>query len=216
MTILVVIAAPRVARAEQPVVPPPPAVERARAQAAMEAYFDGEIRGGYVLAGMGLAGLVAGGLLYRQGGSVARGASYPLLGLGLLHLAAGIYIGIASSRRIDKFTKEIEQDPEAFVARERTRMTGVSRTFTGLKIAEVVLIAGGLAGAGFGWRTDRPRLQGAGLALALEAGMTLGFDIVAARRAHRYQDALAQTSMAASVDPETGETRASILYAGSF
>lgn len=203
MVVLAVVAAPSAARAEEP-------------QAAMETYFRGEIRGGYVLAGMGLAGLVAGGLLYRHGTPLARGASYPLLGLGALHLAAGIYVGIASSRRIDTFDAEIDADPAAWVARERERMAGVSRTFTGLKIAEVVLIAGGLGAAGYAWRTGRPRLQGAGLALALEAGLTLGFDIVAAQRAHRYRDALAGTDVAASYDPATGETHATIGYAGTF
>jgi hypothetical protein len=205
MFVVAVLALPSLAYADQ-----------RETQAAMQEYFDGEKRGGYVLIGMGVAGLVAGGLLYRHGSPTARGASYPLLGVGFLHLAAGIYINIASNRRIDTFTHQIEDDHAGFVAAERTRMDGVARSFTGLKVAEVVLLVGGLATAGYAWRTDRPRLTGAGLALALEATMTLGFDVVAARRADRYRDALARTSLSASIDPASGATEASLRYAGTF
>jgi hypothetical protein len=205
---VVLLAAPAAARADEP--------DRARAQAAMEDYFAGEERGGYLLVGMGVAGLIAGGWLYRTGTPVARGASYPLLGVGAIHLAAGIFVNVASARRVEKFTQQIETDPSGFVAGERTRMKGVSRQFTALEITEVVLIAGGLGAAAFGWRTDRPRWQGAGLTLALEAACTLGFDVVAARRAHDYRVALDGTTVAASVDPDTGATTAMVGYAGRF
>ncbi len=213
--LLILLAAPALARADEPAAAAP-AVDQPRAQAAMAAYFEGEIHGGYALIGMGVAGLLAGGFLYRHGAPTARGASYPLLGIGLVHLVAGAYVGIASSRRIDTFTTQIASEPSAFVARERPRMTGVSTTLTALKIAEVVLIAGGLSAAAVGWRTDRPRLRGAGLALALEAAATLGFDVVAAQRATRYRTALAQTEVAVWVEPDTGVATATVMYAGRF
>lgn len=186
------------------------------AQAAMQTYFDGEIRGGYVLAGMGVAGLAAGGFLYRNGSLTARGASYPLLGLGLAHLAAGVYVGLASGQRIDQFSEQIAADAPAFVAREEPRMKGVSRTFTALKLVEVAVIAGGLGAAAYGARSDRPRLKGAGLALAVEAALTLGFDVVAARRASTYRDALAATHVAIGHDAEAGATVATLAYGARF
>jgi hypothetical protein len=79
-------------------------------------------------------------------------------------------------------------------------MKGVSTQLTVLKIVEVVLIAGGLTMAGIGHRTDRPWLKGAGLALAAEMGLTLGFDVFAAQRADRYRDELAAVDVQASVD----------------
>jgi hypothetical protein len=175
--------------------------DRARTQTAMDDYFAGEQRGGFTLVGFGAAGLVAGGLMVRSSNPTLKGASYPLLGVGVLHLAAGIFVYASSARRVDMFTDLIAKDPSAFVAAERPRMRGVSTQFTVLKIVEVVLIAGGLTMAGIGHRTDRPRLKGAGLAIAAEMGLTLGFDIVAARRAHTYRDELAAVDVQASVDP---------------
>jgi hypothetical protein len=192
--------------------------DAAGAKEAMHEYFDGEIRGGYILMGMGAAGLVAGGLFYRQGSSspTARGAAYPLLGVGVLHVAAGIFVTVASYKRVDKFDAEIDQDHAAWVSREAKRMEGVSTQFTALKIAELVIATGGLTMAGIGWRTDRPRLKGAGLALAAEMMLTFGFDIFAARRAHEYRDQLAQVGVAPMVDPVSRAPAYVLTYGGRF
>ncbi|MGE0402407.1 MAG: hypothetical protein AB7T06_37240, partial [Kofleriaceae bacterium] len=183
LVVILVLVAPSIAFADEPRPPSP--------QSAMENYFAGEKTGGYILIGMGAAGLATGGLLLRQSSATMRGASYPLLGIGLLHVAAGIYINIASNGRIEDFTAEIDKDPSAFVAAESKRMRGVSTQFTVLKVVECVLIAGGLTMVAVGHKTDRPRLKGAGLALAIEMGATLAFDVTAAARAHEYRDALA-------------------------
>lgn len=198
---LVAVAAPAAFADEAPAAAPrlPPAPNPS-VKAAMEDYFAGEKLGGYILGGLGVAGLASGALLYRSSSLRARGASYTLLSVGLLHLAAGIYVYVASDGRIDKFGAEIDRDASAFVAAERKRMAGVSTQFTVLKITEIVLIAGGLGMAGVGWRTDRPRLAGAGLALALEMALTLGFDLWASGRAHDYRAELARLDPAASLD----------------
>ncbi len=208
LVLVTVLASPALAHADPP--------DRARTQAAMADYFDGEQRGGYVLMGLGVAGMIAGGWLYRTGTPTARGASYPLLGVGVIHLAAGIFVNVASARRVETFTTQIEDDPAAFVAAERVRMQGVSKQLTALEIAEVVLIAGGLTAAAVGWRTDRPGWKGAGLTLALEAACTLGFDVAAARRAKTYRVALDHTSVVAGIDPDTGATVTTLTYGGRF
>jgi hypothetical protein len=184
-------------------------------QAAMENYFAGEKTGGYILIGMGAAGLAVGGLMFRQSSAMLKGASYPLLGIGVLHLAAGIYVNIASSKRIDELTDQIAKDPHAFVASESKRMRGVSTQFTVLKIVECVLIAGGLSMAAVGHKTERPRLEGAGLALAIEMGATLAFDFAAASRAHEYRDELANIDAAATLDAG-GSPVAMIVHTGVF
>ncbi len=206
IVLVVLVAGTSVAQAEEADAP--------EARAAMQAYFDGEITGGYVLAGMGAAGLLAGGLLYRRDAGVSRGAAYPLLGIGVAHLAAGIYIGFASDRRIDTFDGELDKDASGFVARESKRMAGVSRSFTMLKIAEGVLIVGGLAMVVVGHRKERPRLEGAGITLAIEAALTLGFDVVAAQRAHRYRDGLAASQVAVFYEPE--QDAAGVALVGRF
>jgi hypothetical protein len=184
--------------------------DRERTQAAMEDYFSGEKRGGLLLVGMGAGGLTAGGLLYLRGDSdVAKGMSYPLLGFGLAHAAAGIFVYVASDRRIEKFSKNIATDPQAFTTAERTRMKGVSTTFTALKVVEVVLIAGGLTTAYFAHRSGRKTLEGVGYGVAIEAGLTLGFDIIAGRRAYDYRDELT------AVDTPSG-TALMLTHGGSF
>ena len=119
--------------------------DRAQTRATMERYFDGEQRGGWLLVGMGAAGLAGGGaLLYGGDSDLTKGFSYPLLGMGIVHIAAGIFVKVSSSRRVDTFAKAIETDPGAWIARERPRMRGVSTQFTVLKVVECVLIAGGV------------------------------------------------------------------------
>ena len=82
-------------------------------------------------------------------------------------------------------------------------------------IRRMVIATGGLTMAGIGWRSDRPRLKGAGLAIAAEMMLTFGFDIFAARRAHDYRDELAQVGVAPLVDPN-GAQAYLITFDGTF
>ena len=168
-----------------------PARADVETQAAMREYFAGEQRGGLVLVGMGAVGLAAGGGALAEGSPRAEGAGYVLLGMGTVHVAAGAFVYFASRARARKFESWIERDRAGFVVTESKRMRGVSRQFLALKITEVVLIAGGVAMIAIGASDDRPRVEGAGYALAAEMLATLAFDIVAARRAGRYRGRLA-------------------------
>ena len=159
-------------------------------QPAMESYFDGEKRGGLILVGMGAAGVGAGALLVSRDSDLARGAGYPALGIGVVHLAAGVFVYVTSARRVEAFTAEINRDPAAFIAAERERMQGVRTQFLVLKIVEGALIAGGAAAVVYGLSQDDDLVAGIGLGVAAEATATLLFDIVADRRAVRYLDRL--------------------------
>jgi hypothetical protein len=180
LAILGVLLASTAARAET----------RTEAKSIMRDYFDGEKTGGYVLVGMGIAGIATGTFLIKDRCPIKQGMSYPLLAFGALHVAAGVYIGMTSDSRIVKFGKEIDRDGQAWTERERDRMDGVSTQFTALKLVEVGLIAGGAGLAYWGYRTGRGRVQGAGIGIAIEAALTLGFDIWASRRADGYRDQL--------------------------
>lgn len=161
----------------------------------MREYFAGEITGGWVLMGMGVAGLTVGGVLIADGGDQARGASYVSFGFGAAHLVAGVYVNIASRVRRRVYDVAIDKRPKVWLAAERPRMKGVSKQLLILKIVEVTLIAGGGTMVAIGRSRDRPGLEGAGYALAIEAGATLLFDIVASRRASRYRDRLGTTAL---------------------
>lgn len=185
LVVVAVVCAPSLAFADRPTLDP---------YEPMAHYFAGEKIGGYVLMGMGTVGLVTGAYLITRTSATMKGASYPVLGIGLLHLAAGIYINLASDKRVDDFSRQLGEDPRAFVERESKRMRGVSTQFTVLKIAECVLIAGGVTTFVLARRADRPRLAGAGLAVAIEMGATLAFDFSAAARASEYRERLAEVA----------------------
>lgn len=208
--VLACVVVPSIASAD------PPPLPELTTQSAMENYFAGEKTGGFILMGMGAAGLATGGLLFFQKNRpVMKGASYPLLGIGVLHVAAGIFVYVASNKRIDDFTQQIEKDEQTFIATESKRMRGVSTQFTVLTIVECVLIAGGLTMVAVGHKTDRPRLKGAGLALAIEMGATLAFDVTAAARARDYRDELAANSTSSSLDsPAPGTVM--LVHTGVF
>jgi hypothetical protein len=208
LLVIACLAAP--ARAE----PPAPRLETT-ADTAMRDYFAGERTGGYVLIGMGAVGLAAGGLLYAEGGDYTRGMSYSLLGVGALHVAAGAFVNLSSARRVRVFAGEIDDDLEAWVPRESKRMRGVSTQFLTLKIVETVLIAGGTTVA-IVYRDDRPRLAGAGLGIAIEMASTLLFDIVAARRAHRYRHALGRIERRIAVGPRLQQRSSGLAISFAF
>jgi hypothetical protein len=162
---------------------------------AMNDYFAGEVTGGWTLMGMGAIELTAGGILIADGGDRARGASYVSFGFGAAHLIAGVYVNVVSRVRRRVYRIAIDKAPQIWLEAERMRMKGVSKQLLILKIVEVVLIAGGGALAVVGNQQDRPQLEGAGYALAIEAGATLLFDIVASRRASRYRDRLGASAL---------------------
>jgi succinate dehydrogenase/fumarate reductase flavoprotein subunit len=128
--------------------------------------------------------------LIAAGDGAVRGAGYPILGFGIAHLAAGVFIQVTSRVRRRVFDVAIDRAPDAWARVEAARMRGVSKQFLALKIAWVALAAGGIAMAVIARREDRPTLEGVGYGLAIDAGATLVFDIFAARRAHRYRSAL--------------------------
>ena len=161
-----------------------------QAKDVMREYFSGEKTGGYILAGMGAAELATGGLLWNAHCPIRRGVARSALVAGGLHLAAGIYVNVASRKRVSDFEDEIDRDGQAWVERERDRMDGVHTQFTALKIAEVVLIAGGAAGAYLAYRKGRPKLEGIAIGIASAAAMTLAFDLWASHRADDYRDDL--------------------------
>lgn len=173
-----------------PVMRPPPDAA-APAASAMASYFRGEIIGGFTLVGMGVANLgVGGALLATSPSDAVKGAAYPMLGFGVAHLAAGVFVTLSSANRIRRFGRDIPRDPESWLHHEDRRMRGVATQFLVLKVIEGIGIAGGIGMAAYGHERDDKTLTGVGIALAGELAATLIFDVVAARRAFRYRRAI--------------------------
>jgi hypothetical protein len=182
---------------------------------AMEDYYRGERRAGLWLMGMGVAGIGSGAYLTSRDTDFSSGLSYPLLGVGAVHFAAGVYLIFASNRRITKFAGEINDDAGGFTDREYERIGAVKTQFLILKIVESVLIAGGIGLAIYGEREDRPTLTGVGTGLAIESAVTLVFDIVASRRAGRYRRALGGLRVGIAPD-DAGGNAVAIGLSGTF
>lgn len=179
-TLVGIVLATSVAHAETPT----------EAKSIMRDYFDGEKTGGYILVGMGAAGITSGTFLLKADCPVRRGMAYPLITVGALHVVAGVYIGMASDKRIDNFGSEIDRDGQTWTLRERDRMEGVTTQFTVLKLVEVGLVVGGAGLAFYAYRKGRPKLEGIGIGIATEAAATLAFDLWASSRASDYKDRL--------------------------
>jgi hypothetical protein len=95
-------------------------------------------------------------------------------------------------------------------------MAGVSTQFTVLKIVEVGLIAGGATMAYLGWRNGYPRVEGAGIGIAIEAAATLVFDFWAASRAGDYRDDLDGIDLTAPRSLGAPRTRMVLSHAFVF
>jgi hypothetical protein len=165
------------------------------ARDAMTTYFKGEKRGGYTLIAMGLTEMLAGTLMVvgsagDNGNEYVRGASYPLLTVGLLHAVAGLFVNTSSNKRIRVFGDDITRDAKGWTEREAKRMKGVSTQFFVLKIVETAVATGALATAAI-VRDDNPTLTGACIGIAGMMAATFVFDVVAAKRAYRYRRSLA-------------------------
>ena len=158
------------------------------ASALMKDYLDGEKLGGYVLLGAGIAGITTGTFFRTASCEVKQGMAPPLLAVGALHVAAGVYLHMASDNRIRDFGAEIDRDGQDWVLRERERMDGVVTRLTVRQVVEAGLLAGGGALVYYGYTRRRPKLQGVGLGLAIEAAFTLGFDLWIGQRARGYRD----------------------------
>ncbi|HEU4407398.1 MAG TPA: hypothetical protein VFS43_19175 [Polyangiaceae bacterium] len=191
----------------------PPAMTRA-----MRDYFSAEKSEGFVFLGLGVGSAALGGYLLTRKEGFARGAAWPLLGLGLVEaLGVGSY-ALGLDAKADRLERQIRAEPASYKREELGRMAGVKTRFVVYRFAELAILAagGGLLAAGL--VRDRDGLKGAGTALASHAALLLALDYFAERRAHDYYDQLASfappaAAPAAFVDPP----RAFVLTArGSF
>ena len=158
--------------------------------AQMRDYFAGEFAESYAWAGLGLAGLAASIPLFVQDGSVGRPASVPIFCFSLVQLALGIGLYVRTPGQVERLSKQLAADPEAYAAAERKRMAGVNRGFQIYRPVELGILAIGLglvAGGGVG-RSDT--VIGVGLGLILESLLFLALDHYADERGAHYEKSL--------------------------
>jgi len=167
--------------------PPPPLVPRGVEvlRSAMHTYVTGERRSVIPFAATAAVTMTAGGLLLLSSDAVARGAAWPLLGFGVLELAAGLFFGIRNER--PKLDGQLDADPAAFVREEREKLRRISRRNQPVLLAvwSAVIAAGGVMG-GIGAARSLPTVTGVGLGLAVQGLAFFLIDWAVLDRADEY------------------------------
>jgi hypothetical protein len=152
---------------------------------ALVRYFAAEKQGSLVFVAVGLASVVAAVLLLR---TAWRGAAFPFALLGLGAAVVGGAVWLRTDGQVRELQSTLARNPADLRAAEVPRMERVQRSFRIIKVVETALLAGGLTLA-----FVFPRgalLHGVGAGLALQAAILLFLDLVAARRADDYLEAL--------------------------
>ena len=152
---------------------------------ALARYFAEEKQGSLVFVGFGVASVLAAILVAR---SPWKGALWPLLVLGLGAVVVGSTVYLRTDRQVAELQALLDRDPAELRARELPRLERIQRTFRVLKMAEIALVAAGLALTFVFSRGSTA--YAVGIALAVEAAVLLGLDLLASRRADVYVDAL--------------------------
>ncbi len=136
-------------------------------RSALQVYEKGERRSVLPFGVAALTTLTGGGLLLLSSDAVARGAAWPLLGFGLLELAAGLFFGIRNEQ--PKLEAQLDADPAAFVREERERIGRISRRNQPILLGvwSAVIAAGG-AMAGVGAARSERTVAGVGLGLVVQ------------------------------------------------
>ena len=135
---------------------------------AMHAYVRGERRSIIPFGIAALATLTASAVLFIPNEPIARGAAWPLLGFGILELAAGAFFGLRNEQ--PKLDALLDEDPDAFVREEREKVERISRRNQPLLLGlwSAVMAAGGTM-AGIGAAKGLGTLEGVGLGLVVQA-----------------------------------------------
>jgi hypothetical protein len=133
---------------------------------AMHTYVRGERRSIIPFGLAAVSTLTASGMLFGTQDPIARGAAWPLLGFGVLELAAGLFFGLRNERpTLDAL---LDQDPAAFAREETAKVNRISTRFQPLLLSvEAVIVAAGGVMAGAGAATHTHGVEGVGIGLAV-------------------------------------------------
>lgn len=116
-----------------------------------------------------------------------KGASIPLLIVGLMHLAVGATVYKRSDSDRIKMVYALGMTPGNIKSQEIPRMEQVNKNFVTYRYTEIILLLTGL-GIFFYYRNapEKSFWVGLGLALAIEAAVSLSADYFAETRAGVY------------------------------
>jgi hypothetical protein len=150
-----------------PPAPVPSAVGIDAMRDAMHTYVRGERRSILPFGVAAVSTLTAAALCLASSEPIARGAAWPLLGFGVLELAAGLFFGLRNEQ--PKLDRLLDESPDAFATEEKKKVSRISGTFQPLLLGiEGAIMAAGGTLAGVGALQRNGTVEGVGIGLAIQ------------------------------------------------
>jgi hypothetical protein len=158
----------------------------------MEGYLDAERAESRLFVGMGALSIAGGAVaLAASDRDFLKGASLPLMGVGLIQLVVGGTVWWRTEEQKAQLRALILSDPSRYVAEESARMKQVNDNFVIYRWAEISLLGAGAATAGAGYALDKDFVTGLGVGLAFQSAVMLTLDYFAEQRGHEYASQVA-------------------------
>ena len=173
----------------------------------MEDYLDAERSESRLFVGMGVVTMGGGATaLAASDRDFLRGASLPLMGVGLIQFVVGGSVWWRTEAQKAQLRSLILSDPARYVSEETARMKVVNDNFVIYRWTEISLLGAGAAAAGAGRALDKDFVTGLGVGLAFQSAVMLTLDYFAERRGREYAGpggGLPVLSFARARPPET-------------
>ncbi len=154
----------------------------------IEKYFNAEKNESLLFIIMGISAIVlALVFFFYLKSNWHKGAAIPFLIVGLMHLVVGSIVFSRSDNDRIRVTYAYDMNPGGISTKEIPRMELVNKNFIIYRYTEIVLLLIGIA-LYFSFRSnpDKSFWVGLGVALAIEAAVSLGTDYFAENRATTY------------------------------
>ena len=188
----------------------------------MKSFYQEEKLSGLGWGGVGLVSAGVGTGFFFAQSQFLQGMAYPLVIIGGIQIIYGIFLLAASDGRIAKFSKEINQDPYAYVERTTKQLKRQVFLFTLIGWFELLVSTAGIGMVAGGMVANMPVVAGVGLGLLIKGVTMYILDLQARVRYDRQQNNLArylpslQLSPSA-YDPVQGQTlRIGLVWSGRF
>ncbi|HVG61125.1 MAG TPA: hypothetical protein VNA24_21370 [Hyalangium sp.] len=158
----------------------------------MESYLDAERSESKLFVGMGALSIAGGAVaLAASDRDFLRGASLPLMGVGLIQLVVGGSVWWRTEEQKAQLRTLILSDPSRYVSEESARMKQVNDNFVIYRWTEISLLGAGAATAGAGYALDKDFVTGLGVGLAFQSAVMLALDYFAEKRGNEYASQVA-------------------------
>jgi hypothetical protein len=183
----------------------PVPIDAAHMREDMHSYFRGEKIQAPFFFGTGVAAGAIGAVLLTRDDPMARGAAYPLIGIGLLQAIVGAGLFFRTDGQVAKLDEQLTTNPAGFKTDEAKRMLRIKNQFIAIMVLESVFILGGTVTASMAARRECCRtLQGVSLGFIAQGAATLMLDLIATARSRDYLQSLQSFDPALAPAPPPG------------